>query len=150
MKTKRPTQTIQLVTAVAALALSGCAITQNVKPIDSVPVDEVCIVVDPTVRPGFLNTYLLTLTGKGYKVRQLALPLDTQACPVVSTYVGKWSWDLALYLSFAEIVVYRDGKEAGRATYDSTQGGANMSKFIKGEEKIGELVNALYPARPGR
>jgi len=50
-----------------------------------------------------------------------------------------------MYMAFAEITVYSDGKEVGKALYDSLRGGANMSKFIRGEEKIKELVDQLFP-----
>jgi hypothetical protein len=129
----------------AVLLTVGCAITQAVKPIPQLDEPEICIIQAPAVRPGFLDTYRRTLAAKGYRVRQLPPESTVKDCPVVSTYMGLWSWDLALYVSFAEIVVYKSGEEIGRATYDARQGGANMGKFVKGEEKIGELVNALFP-----
>lgn len=134
-----------LVVVIAAFTATGCAITQAVKPVPSLAESEVCIIQAPAVRPGFLDTYFRVLTAKGFRVRQLAPGATVNDCPVVSTYMGLWSWDLALYISFAEIIVYKEGEEVGRATYDARQGGANMGKFVKGEEKITELVNALYP-----
>ena len=128
-----------------AFSLSGCAITQSVKPVNTADISEVCIVQNPPVRAGFLQTYVRLLGTKGYKVTQLPPGSTSSACPVVSTYMGLWSWDLALYLSFAEITVFRNGSEEGKAVYDSRGGGANMNKFVKGEEKITELVNALFP-----
>jgi hypothetical protein len=128
-----------------AISLSGCAITQSVKPVNTADISEVCIVQNPPVRPGFLQTYTQVLGMKGYKVTQLPPGSPASACPVVSTYMGLWSWDLALYLSFAEITVFRGGLEEGKAVYDSRSGGANLNKFVKGEEKITELVNALFP-----
>jgi hypothetical protein len=130
-----------------AVLLPACAITQTVQPVADVGIESVCIVQNPAVRPGFLETYLNVMARKGYRVTQLPPGASTGSCEVVSTYVGLWSWDLALYLSFAEITVYRQGKQAGQAQYDSRQGSANMGKFVKGEEKIGELVDKLFPAR---
>jgi hypothetical protein len=34
-----------------------------------------------------------------------------------------------------------------QALYDALSGGANMSKFVKGETKITELVEELFPGR---
>jgi hypothetical protein len=42
--------------------------------------------------------------------------------------------------------VFVEGKEAGRAVYDSLSGGANMNKFIRTEPKLAELVDQLFTA----
>lgn len=130
-----------------ALVLGGCSITQNIKPVAAESVEEVCIVSNPAVRPGFLSAYQQTLAKNGYSVTQLSPDSALTSCPVVSTYHAQWSWDLALYMSLAEIVVYRDGQEAGRANYDSTGGSFTFSKFIDAEEKIAELATGLFPPR---
>ena len=85
------------------------------------------------------------LGSKDYRIKKIPSKYGTNRCPAVSTYTGLWSWDLALYLSYAEIVVYRNGMRAGQAVYDSRGGGGNMKKFIKADEKITELVNELFP-----
>lgn len=48
-------------------------------------------------------------------------------------------------LSYANIEVFRDGQLVGKAEYDSRSGSANMNKFIKGENKVRELVELLFP-----
>lgn len=131
----------------AMFTLAGCAITQQVQPVSQVEGPQICIVQDLAVRPGFLDTYLRVMSEKGFQVKQLPPGGAITDCPVTSTYLGRWSWDLALYLSYAEIKVFKGGQPAGQAVYDSRQGGANMAKFIKGEEKIAELVNQLFPGR---
>ena len=60
--------------ALVALLLTGCTINQTVRPIERFDAKQVCIVVDLTVRPGFLDTYLVALAKKGYAVRQLPSP----------------------------------------------------------------------------
>lgn len=134
-----------------AAAVSGCAITQNVKPINGLASNEVCIVVNPAVRhQGFLATYQQVLTEKGYSVRQLPAGTPLNACTVTSTYTANWRWDLALYMAYADIKVYNNGVQSGQATYDALRGGFNMSKFIKGENKVVELVNQLFPGNAKR
>lgn len=141
----------QLAVLLMAAAVSGCAITQNVKPIDSLASNEVCVVMNPTVQHhGFLTTYQQALMDKGYLVRQLPPGTPVNACPVVSTYTANWRWDLALYMAYADIKVYSNGVQSGQATYDALQGGFNMSKFIKGESKVVELVNQLFPGNAKR
>ncbi len=105
----------------------------------------VCIVEKPAVKAGFIETYKRVLTAKGYEVRQLPESASLVECPITSTYTANWRWDLATYMAFAEIKVYKDGAPAGEAIYDSMRGGANMGKFIDAEKKITELVNQLFP-----
>ena len=129
----------------SSLALTGCAINQTIKPVEHLDGTQVCIVENLAVKPGFLATYKRVLAEKGYAVTQLPPSAPLTECPVTSTYTANWRWDLALYMAFADIKVYKNGQLAGEATYDSLHGGANMSKFIKGDAKITELVNQLFP-----
>lgn len=99
----------------------------------------------PRCTTRILATYTRELNKKGYKTKLLAPNSPLNTCNVVSTYMGIWSWDLAIYLSYAEIKVYQNEKLIGEALYDSRSGGANMSKFIKGEDKIIELIYQLFP-----
>jgi hypothetical protein len=143
-----PIQRIALAITLA-FALSGCAIHQTVKPVEHFTEKEVCIIESPTVKAGFLDSYKRALLSKGYLVRQLPASASIVECNVTSTYSANWRWDLALYMSYAEIRVYSGGKPIGEAKYDSQQGGANMGKFIDADKKINELVNQLFPGGAG-
>ena len=128
------------------LALSSCTIVQNVTPYRSSDIQEICIIEDPAVRAGFLRAYKRVLREKGYMIRILEEHANLDDCELTSTYMGRWKWDLALYMALAEIKVFRNGKQTGEAIYDSRSGGGLVfKKFIKGEEKIFELVNLLFP-----
>ena len=123
----------------------GCAIHQQVDPVPSVEVHELCIINNPDVREGFLNAYQQAIQAKGFQTKildQSAIPND---CPLSSTYTANWRWDLALYMAFAEIKIYKEGKQVGRAVYDSLGGSGNLSKFIDAEKKVKELVDQLFP-----
>ena len=50
-----------------------------------------------------------------------------------------------MYLIYANLKVYRNGRLEGEAMYDSRHGGLNMSKWINAEAKIQELTNQLFP-----
>jgi len=126
--------------------MSGCAIHQAVTPVAQFDEKEVCIIENLSVKAGFLETYKRVLTGKGYAVRGLSEATSLVECPITSTYAANWRWDLALYMAYAEIKVYRNGKPTGEAIYNSLNGGANMGKFINAETKITELVNQLFPS----
>ena len=132
----------------ASIFLAGCAINQTVKPVDRFAGTQICIVVNPAVsQAGFLTTYVRVLSEKGYTVRQLSPGTAVTECPVTSTYTANWRWDLGLYMAFADIKVFSNGQQSGQAIYDAMSGGANMNKFIRGEAKITELVNQLFPGR---
>lgn len=126
-------------------AFSGCAIHQNVKPVERFDDKQICIIEKPAVKPGFLETYSRVLNRKGYVVKQLPPSASLVDCPVTSTYNARWKWDLALYMALAEIMVYKNGKPIGEATYDSLSGDGTLSKFVDAENKITELVNQLFP-----
>jgi hypothetical protein len=140
----------KLATASLALfALSGCAIHQTVKPVERLDSKTVCLIQNGNVRATFLDAYENALSNRGYEVKRLATDASLLSCPVMSTYTATWRWDLAMYMSYAEIVVYNNGKPAGKATYDATRGGGNMGKFIGAEKKITELVDQLFPLQAG-
>ena len=129
------------------IALAGCSIRQEVQPVVEQPEEAICIIEDPAVRSGFLSAYVQVLRERGYEVRILPKGSDLRDCPLTSTYIGFWRWDLAIYLAQARIEVFRDGRRVGQAEYDSRSGGANMKKFVNGEAKVRELAESLFPAR---
>jgi hypothetical protein len=127
----------------------GCAIQQTVIPVGKFESKEVCIIENPSVRAGFIEAYRRTLQNKGYSVRQIPATSSITECPITSTYSANWHWDLATYMAYAEIKVYRDGRPAGEAKYDTHRGGGNLGKFINADNKIVELVNQLFPEGQG-
>jgi len=100
------------------------------------------------VRQGFTGTYRAALQEKGFTVKQLPPASNPSDCHLSTQYMARWKWDLALYMSYAEITVYEDGRPAGKALYDARKAGLALTKFISAEDKIRELVNALFPQNP--
>jgi hypothetical protein len=134
--------------AIAALALSGCAITQQVEPVKLAETQSqnLCVVHNSeVVQDGFHDVYLKVLERKGFRVDSLPDKADVRSCRLLTTYEAIYRWDLAIYLARADLRVFSEGKEAGRAVYDSLSGSANMNKFIRTEEKLTELVDQLFP-----
>lgn len=129
---------------IAAL-IAGCSITQTVVPVADVVTNEICIKENPAVREGFLPELRNALQQKGFSVTMLDESANTADCPTVVTYTARWSWDLTIYMSYAEIAVYQGGKPTGKALYDATSGGGRLDKFIDAEPKIRELVDELFP-----
>jgi hypothetical protein len=125
------------------LALTAsCAINQSVEPSAVAEDAVICIIEDADVREGFLEELTKVLDEKNVNHRVV----DKQAaldCEWTMTYLGRWTWDLSLYMSYAEIKVFHNGQLDGQAVYDSTKGGFNLNKFIDAEPKIRELVDEL-------
>jgi hypothetical protein len=138
--------------AFVAMAVSGCAITQEVSPFRlGQPTQDLCLVRNSeVVQDGFHDVYVKVLERKGFRVRSLPDKAPVDACPLLSTYEAIYRWDMAIYLARADLRVFADGKEAGRALYDSLSGGANMNKFIRTEPKLTELVDQLFTAPVAR
>ncbi len=128
------------------LVISGCTITQTVEPVFDLATNEICIIENPPVREGFLAELRSALQSKNARISVLGSDATIASCEVVVTYLARWKWDLALYLSYVEISVYRNGQRAGNALYDATKGGGRMDKFIDAEPKIRELVDELFPS----
>jgi hypothetical protein len=137
-------QTVALAVAAVAM-LDGCAINQTIHPADVASGVEVCIVENPAVRENFAAALRAALGEQGLRARMLPATANPQDCPVTMTYVANWRWDLAMYMAYARLQVFRDGRPAGDAVYDSLRGGANMNKFISADVKTRELVGQLFP-----
>ena len=132
-------------TALPFLALMGCSIKQSVKPVQLTGQSpQICIIRNEKVREGFLDTYTHALKTKSIQVRTLAETASLNECPTTSTYTANWGWDMALYMRYAEIKVYRSAAMVGEPVYDATWGGLRLDKFISAENKIRELVDELF------
>ena len=114
-------------TAIFVLLLGvihGCSIKQTVKPVELTgqPM-EICIIKNEKVRPSFLHAYSDALKAKSIQVRTLDETTGLNECTFTSTYAAHWAWDVAMYMRYAEIKVYRGVALVGLAVYDVTWGG---------------------------
>ncbi|MCG9731663.1 Sbal_3080 family lipoprotein [Shewanella sp. Isolate13] len=134
----------KLFVALSVLLLtSACSIKQRVDPVHVNNNAEVCIQKNPDVRDGFLQEMEKILAEKQIKYRIIEELDASQQCEWTATYTANWRWDLALYMVYAEIKVFHQGRLDGEAIYDARSGGANMNKFIDSEPKIRELIEKL-------
>lgn len=122
---------------------SACSITQDIEPAEMPKGSELCIIENAEVREGFLKEFQAALSNKGIPHKLVKEDAVPESCEWTSTYIARWTWDVSLYMSYAEIKIFHKGSLDGEAKYDSTKGGANMSKFIDAEPKIRELVDTL-------
>jgi hypothetical protein len=125
--------------AALALGLGACA-TSQVSPVASLDVKQICVIENPKVRASFLDSYRKALEERGYTVRVLPETARLSSCPVTSTYVAYWWWDIVLYMRHAQLEIYKDEKLAGRAVFE-----AGQSRLFTDDGKIKELVAQLLP-----
>jgi hypothetical protein len=135
-----------------ALAAGGCSLKQTVNPaptdLQAKSAEKIAIIENPAVRmEGFDDAIERSLERCGFTVEMLPKGTAKDARPLVITYTANWSWDLDLYLSYAKIDLYRQGKHVADATYDATWGGAHLGKFVKADEKVDSLIYEMFPGR---
>lgn len=132
-----------VVLGLLAPLFTGCSSIQKVDPVSSQRGEKLCIVENAKVREGFLTAYSNAVKARGMEVLVVPAASGPDVCSLTSTYTASWNWDLALYMRYAQISVYRDGHSAGEAVYDAHTAG--MSKFIDADAKVQELVGQLFP-----
>jgi hypothetical protein len=134
--------------AIAAISLTGCAISQKIMPVTSASGSDVCVVDNRKVRETFRAEVVRGLRAKSIPVREVQETSDLSTCGHVLRYNANWRWDLAMYMARAEITVFKGSQVVGSAYYDATSGGGRPDKFISAETKIAELVDKLFPGGP--
>ena len=144
MKTKA---TLKLALAAAAILASGCAITQNVRPVTTQDIPLVCIQRNPEV---FMSDFVTVLKSQveatGIKAR-IYDGSEPPECRYRLEYTANWRWDLAMYLAYADLRVYDKDLLIGEANYDARAGGGRPDKFGATAGKLKELVDKLFARR---
>jgi len=139
---------LRLTVSIACVfALSGC-ITQTVEPLKTTQIlpPEICMIAQSKgVRKSFTDTYRAALQEKGFTVKQLPIASNPSDCYLSTQYIARWTWDLTIYMSYVEIKVYEEGRLAGKALYDARKAGLALTKYIRAENKVRELVDELFP-----
>lgn len=127
-----------------AAVLAGCSITSTIRSVAGEPITMVCIRQNPAVHmAGFLPELQSQIEGLGIKTRVFEGE-PPAGCKYLLEYVANWQWDLAMYLSFAELRVYRDRNLIGEAVYNARHGGARLDKFGPTSSKLKGLTEELF------
>jgi hypothetical protein len=134
----------------AAGILSGCTIHQQVNPVNGKNIKSVSIIENTKVRGSYLTALETSIRKHGVEPSVVPSGTPTKDYPYVITYTANWAWDLTMYMIYTQITVYENGTEIGSAVYDAAGGGANSKKFINAEEKVDELVTALFEGPAGK
>lgn len=126
------------------LTLVGCGkfdvVNHPAEGISTAP--GICIVDNPQTREGFRAAMESWLHRENIKAQVLPAGADIEACEWTLTYHGSWSWDLAFFLSDAEITAFHDGKMVGREKLRVGQWDAH--KFEKGDVRIHKMMDMLF------
>ena len=149
----------KILTVIFAVSiLGGCAAKQQISQLGTPVPDNVCIVKHDAIKEGVLVALQEEFQAHGmtpiivsgtYELKHNLWqptwsPEQVQACDALCFYVANWSWDLATYMSFANIwMTDKEGSaKIAQATYDATRV-PGFSKFINAEAKIKELTSKM-------
>jgi hypothetical protein len=138
--------------------VTGCATNlQEVTQFKSKAPDLICIAKNEAVRNGFLETLTKEFKKHGADTRlvrgvyqenpgifnQKIYPEEIVGCDALAFYVAHWRWDLAVYMSSANIWVTDpvSTTKIGQASYTN---GGGLDKFIDADKKVSELVDKMY------
>lgn len=136
-----------LAPAVLVVALSGCSISQTIDPIKT-PVSRVCVHENPKVlMDEFQPELVKQIQEKGFHTKSYKdqQPID---CSHRLEYTANWAWDMAMYLTYADIRVFDRSGLAGKAIYDARSGGGRLDKFGRTAEKMKPLIDELFGSAP--
>ena len=141
----------------SVLLLAGCAATQTITEFDEAPPNTVCIAKHEAVREGILEALEEGFRQHGARttvVRAIyeekhalwtpqIYPDEVKSCDAIAFYVANWTWDLSMYMYFANIWITDQAmtKKIAQATY---QTGGGPDKWINARKKILELVDEMY------
>ncbi|MGE0188810.1 MAG: Sbal_3080 family lipoprotein [Steroidobacteraceae bacterium] len=136
--------------ALTCISLSGCTVI-NVKPVEknTNDVNAICIEENKAVKKdGFLPMIEERLTAHQIS-SQRYIGTIPQPCVYTLHYVAHWNWDLAVYLTDADIAIRKGGDTIGQATYHlKNKGGLALSKFASAESKMVPLLDQLLEQFP--
>lgn len=128
----------------ASLIMSGCTAVQ-VTPLDrSYDVSHVCIEDNPKVIVGGFRETVSDIFQIHGITTETYYEDRPDHCNFKLTYTALRSWDLAAYLSHAELRLYESDKRIAYAEYHLRAGGGfALNKWASVESKMTPVVNEL-------
>ena len=129
--------------SLSTLVITGC-ITTDVRIVEPQEIQEICIHDNPAVMmDGFLPNLQEEVQKKGIATRVYTGPAAPTDCPYTMEYTANWNWDIAVYLEYAKIELYKEGRQIGRVEYDGRMAGLSLTKFKTAEAKVDPLIAEL-------
>lgn len=133
-----------LVTAIFIGGLGACTAV-TVRPVDSkLGINFVCIQNNPKVQ---VNDFV-TVLRDGFDRHGIASEVYSgskpEKCEYIVTYTALRSWDLAAYLSHAELRLEKDGRQVAYAEYHlKGKGGYSLTKWKGTKSKMDPVIDKL-------
>lgn len=126
-------------------SLTACSINQIVEPVNSSKkIDTLCIKQnDRVLREDFLPKLESQIRAFGIKTSRYGLEKPSM-CIYSMEYTANWSWDMAMYLVYANMRVYENDQLVGSVEYDARSGSGRMDKFGETSTKINPLIKQLF------
>jgi hypothetical protein len=131
------------------IALSGCT-SMKVTPLNSQINKDVCIEHNEKVKVnGFQEIIRNGFEERGFKTRVFTGEIP-ESCSTILTYTATRKWDLAPYMTDAEIWLRdKNGSRVGYAQYHLKGGGGlALNKWASAESKMARVINELLSAYP--
>lgn len=125
---------------IAFVSILGACVSKSVNKVSGISSgSEICIVKNNKVSKDFFDAYDNTLRNAGFTTKEVSNPNE---CEIYTTYVAHFSMHWGLYLSRAQLDIYKNGKPVGSATYKAPR--MDPSKHGRVEAKIQKLVNEMF------
>lgn len=134
----------RIITLLIIVMISACtAIT--VIPVDaSLNARHVCIQDNPRVT----ISNFVQIVRDGFQRHGISTEVITNQkparCEFTLTYTARRSWDIGTYMSIAELVLMKDGREVARANYHLRgKGGLSLNKWASTKSKMDPVIDEL-------
>ena len=135
---------VRVLVVLSILGLLSACVSLNVNKVSALKGDEeICVQNNSSVRNDFLLAYQRRINEHGYKTRVVA-GRDDPSCEFITTYTAKYGFHWGVYLSFAELNIYKKRELVGSAIYKAPF--MSMGKHGRGEGKIQKMVEELLPS----
>ena len=131
--------------------LSGCtAIEVNNHPsFHAKSLKTVCVIENPKVVIKNFDNILINSFAK-HNITAKIYPANStpQFCEATVNYTALRSWDFAPYMTYAQLILIKDGKQVSDATFRlRANGGLALNKWRSTQTKIDELVSQLITSK---
>lgn len=138
-----------LIPLIAVSALAGCT-SVRVQPIaGDNRIDHICIQENPKVQVGDFVEVMQEGFQKYGVTSQLVRDNVPAGCRYTSTYTARRKWDMAMYMTDAQIDILRDGRQVGSANYHlKGKGGLSLTKWAGTRSKILPVIDELFAQLP--
>lgn len=133
--------------ALGLVLLASCSINDRVEPLAVSKISKICLKTNEAVHmSGFRPEVIYQFERHGVTTTTYS-GARPKNCRYHGDYVARWTWDMAMYLNFAEIKVYDRGKQIGLVEYDARVAQFHIGKFGTTRSKLDPLFDRLFAAR---